>query len=406
VGTTDHSPRVAVTTFPSFEAAGTAYLERAKPKAEVTPGIQKLADDITEGLTDRRAQAEALYRWVSANIRYVAIFLDFGGVVPHDAQAIADAKYGDCKDHTTVLEALLAAKGIKSSPVLVNAGDAYWLPKAAVSPGVFNHAITYLPDFKLYVDSTAGVAMFGVLPVTERGKPALVADDGTGKPMIVTLPLSSPEGDRVSMTSDLTIDADGGVKGASKIASTGVFDWISRQIFSSLPPGVEPQVAGRLLTLTGQNGTGNFTHSEARNLATPFTYATQFQLPNYVQLPGPGAMAVPQGLSSFSNIATTFELFGPEKRELPMPFVARHVTETVTIHLPEGVKVARLPKPARVTSPVGVYESSYSTEGQAIIVKRSLDIRMAGPLLQPSDYAAFRAMGQSVMRDLRTQLIY
>ena len=170
----DHSPRLTITTFANYEGVGRAYVARANQQAAVTPGIQALADEVTMGITDRRDQADAIYRWVSNNVRYVAIYLGFGGVVPHSAQAVLDARYGDCKDHTTLLEAWLAAKGIKSSVVLVNADNRYWLPKVAEPLAVFNHVITYIPEFGIFVDSTAGTARFGVLPGSEDGKSALV----------------------------------------------------------------------------------------------------------------------------------------------------------------------------------------------------------------------------------------
>ncbi len=44
------------------------------------------------------------------NIRYVAVYLGNGGLEPNSAQSILDNHYGDCKDHVTILEALLAAK--------------------------------------------------------------------------------------------------------------------------------------------------------------------------------------------------------------------------------------------------------------------------------------------------------
>src|SRR5664279_1418101 len=111
----DFSPRIVATSFPDYQSAGKAYLDRARPKAAVTPSVQKLADGIVTGIGDRRAQAEAIYQWVSNEIRYVAVFLEFGSVVPHDATEVASSRYGDCKDHVTLLEALLAARGIKSS---------------------------------------------------------------------------------------------------------------------------------------------------------------------------------------------------------------------------------------------------------------------------------------------------
>ena len=126
-----------------------AYQLKAGAAAQVTPGIRALADNITAGISDRREQAEALYRWVAQNIRYVAVYLGNGGLEPNSAQSILDNHYGDCKDHVVIPEALLAAKGIASSPVLIGMDEGPILPKVPLLSR-FNHAITYVPEFKLY----------------------------------------------------------------------------------------------------------------------------------------------------------------------------------------------------------------------------------------------------------------
>lgn len=406
IGAFDFAPRVAVSTFADYEAVAKAYQLRAKPKATASPAIRKLADEITAGIGGRREQAEALYRWVSNNIRYVAIFLDFGGVVPHAADEIAAARYGDCKDHTTLLEALLSAKGIQSSPVLVNAGDAYSLPTAALPTGVFNHAISYLPEFKLFVDSTPGLGMFGVLPIVEQGKTALVIDAGDGQARLMQLPVAGPETDRVSVRTQMQVDADGSIQGQSKVSQTGAFDLLSRMILGSLPKGVEPQVAAQVLTLTGQSGSGNFHLGTARDLTQPYAYGTEFKLPNAVQLPGPGALMVPPGLGSFSGIGAAFEAFAPEQRSLPMVYAGRQVNETITLALPEGVAVAALPKPVSVQSPFGEYSASFKAEGRNITIARQLRLNVPGQVLKAEDYPAMRKMAAEVMRDLRRQLVY
>lgn len=46
----------------------------------------------------------------------MAVYVGAGGVVPHAAQTVLDNRYGDCKDHVALLEALLGAAGIKSTP--------------------------------------------------------------------------------------------------------------------------------------------------------------------------------------------------------------------------------------------------------------------------------------------------
>lgn len=350
VATTDFSPRIAVTSFPSYEAAAKAYLERAQSKAAVTPAIRKLADEITAGITDKRAQAEALYRWVSKEIRYVGIFLGFGGVVPHSADDIEKARYGDCKDHVTILEALLAAKGIQSSTVLVNAAGSYWLPKVAITPGQFNHVITYLPEFKIYVDSTVGMAPFGVLPLQELGKPALLTDDGTGKAQLVTLPLANAMRDGVRVATHVILSSDGAIKGESKIVNAGVYELISRMIFSGIPKGAEAQVATQVLTMTGQPGTGAYQFPDARDLTLAFNYTSHFVSPNYVQMPGPSAVRVPPGLGSFAGIAGILSSTALEKRDYPMAVGGGYEEEITTLAFPTGTRFLSLPKPVTLAA--------------------------------------------------------
>jgi transglutaminase-like putative cysteine protease len=406
VSANDHSPHVAVTTFPSFAAVGAAYQERAAPKAAVTPAVQAQADLLTKGITDRKEQAEALYNWVSTHVRYVAITLEFGGVVPHDADAILKAEYGDCKDHVTLLEALLAAKGIKSTPVLLNSGNQYSLPGVAAPLGVFDHVITYLPDFKLYVDSTAGLARFGTLPGPELGKSGLMMDDGSGNAKIVELPNGTPDSAQDRTTTRITLNSDGDVKGTSEVESTGSLDWISREVFASLAPGVEPQIASRLMSVTGQNGTGSYQHGDMHDLTKPLAYRTEFQVPGYVQLPGPGATPVPAGLGSLNDLAFTFEGLGPERRDFAMPFLNRHVTETTIITLADGMTVPNLPKPVKIVSPFGTYSATYVADGRTITVTRDLVISKQSILVQPDEYPELRKLALAVMRDLRTQLLY
>ena len=402
----DTSPRVAITTLVDDQEAATAYAARALPAAAATPAMRQLADEIITGVTDRRLQAEALYRWVSANIRYVAIFMDLGGVVPHIADEIAKVRYGDCKDHTTLLSALLSAKGIKSSPVLVNADLRYWRPTVPAIPGVFNHAILYLPEFDVYLDSTAALAPFGSLPIPLLGKPALVVDGGKGKALSTTLPIAGPARDKVVMTMNQVLGPDGSIKGKAEVSSQGVFGLLIRGLMNSLPPGAEPQVAGQVMSMTGHTGSGNFTRGDIRNLAQDHAYTTEFVVPGYAQLPGPGAMPIPVGLGTFTGIAATFDLLGPAQRSLPIPLIGKRVEETVTLEFPAGLKPTSLPKGTQLKWTYGQYQSTVSLVDSKLTVRRTLELNLPGPLLYPQDYPAFRVFGQAVMRDMRTQIIY
>jgi transglutaminase-like putative cysteine protease len=98
----------------------------------VTEDIRSLALKLTTGLTSERDKVKKLYEWVATNIRYVSVSLGDGRLVPHDAYEVLKNQYGDCKDHVVLLEALLDAVGIPSSPALINLGAAYKLAKVGV----------------------------------------------------------------------------------------------------------------------------------------------------------------------------------------------------------------------------------------------------------------------------------
>ncbi|KVR41926.1 DUF3857 domain-containing transglutaminase family protein [Burkholderia multivorans] len=406
VSDVDYSPRVAVTTFPDFDAVGAAYLHHAAPRAMVTSSIQALADKLTEGETNPLKQTEILYSWVSTNIRYVAIHLGLGGVIPHDADTVLSAAYGDCKDHVTLFEALLSAKNIRSSPVLVNSGSIYWLPKVALPLGIFDHAITYLPDFDMFVDSTATSARLGTLPASLLGKSALIIRDQDHSARVVALPVATPDNARVRSITHITLDREGNVEGTSRIENEGPFDLIARQIFASIRPGQEAQAAARVLMVTGQDGNGIYGHSEINDLTHPFCYEATFELPDYALFPGPGAIPAPVGLSSFSGIRAALEQAGLPARARAMPYAGRQVDEITIIVFPDHVAVPKLPSATQISSPLGAYSSSYEASGQTVTVTRQLALRLTGPLLEPAHYPHFREMARKIKRDLRTQLVY
>lgn len=220
----DYAPYVQATTFASYEALGAAYQEKAKPKVRVTPSIQKLADELTIGVDDKRQQIRLLYNWVSKNIRYVGSYIGNGGFVPHDSQAILDNRWGDCKDHVVILEALLAAKGIDSSPALINSGDSYVLPKLAGL--VFDHVITYVPSLDLYLDSTAQFAPLGTLPGTDLDKYVVL----TGLNRVGRTPPMLANENMAKTSIWLKVLPDGTIQGSSQVVTSGVFDIYLRTV--------------------------------------------------------------------------------------------------------------------------------------------------------------------------------
>jgi transglutaminase-like putative cysteine protease len=406
VNAINYSPRIAATTFANFNELAEAYLERASDKEKVTDEVCKLADKITSGLTSPRDQAAALYHWVAGNIRYVALSFGLGGVVPRDADTIIQTGYGDCKDKVVLLNTLLAAKGIKSAPVIINARNVYWQPDVALPFGVYNHAITYLPEFELFLDPTSETAPFGVLPYPLLSKSALVTrglDTGAGLKM---LPDASPKTSTSDTLTTITISDDGTAKGQSTIRSTGAIEYVLRSVMASIPAGQEDQLARAAMASTGQQGEATLSFNDPRNLAEDFKIETEFTVQNAMLLPGPGALIVPTGVPSPSPIQDLARMVNQPEITFPMLCLGGEKVETTSLTLADNVKVTQLPRPVNVENKYGSYRATYEQDGQTINVERRLVVKMPGGLCKPEMYPQIRELGQSIGRDLRAQILY
>ncbi len=412
----DYSPSLAISTFPSWQAVGAAYESRAADKAAVTPAVQKLADRITAGMQSPYDRARALYNWVSENIRYVSVDIGDGGFVPNAADDILAAGYGDCKDHVTLLKALLAAEKIPSSGTLVN-WDSGFSPIGVPMPS-FNHIITYIPQFNLFVDSTAQFAPFGVLPNLERGKQALI----TGAPgipsRIVTLPLSQPGVvDAARMVTHEVLGADGTVTGTAVVADSGRYEEEDRERFADIDPGTEEQAASDLMERFGVQGSGTLAAanvlaaaghpvSDPNDLSHAFGYTTSFSMPGYATVPGPATMPIPIGVPALNALAGLERFAALPVRQQNVPCLAIDNEETTYLALPAAVTVKSLPVAAKFSNAIGSYESSYKLDSGTIEVTRHLLTHPAGATCSPADYQNLRALSFAIGRDFRATFSY
>ena len=369
-------PRLIVTSAESWDNIGRAYADLALTKEAVTPRIQAHADAITAQITDRRAQAAKLYEWVSRNIRYVAVYLGNGGVEPHDADWILANGYGDCKDHAVLLGALLRAKGIASEPALINLGNSYRMHIPAPFPQL-NHVITYLPEFDLYVDSTAGVADFGVLPFQEYGKPVVHA--GTDGPALRQVPSLPPDGGTVTTTMTGRLTNDDRIIGHTETEATGPFALTLRHVGQGLQRAGPVAGAARQLRNLGEDGNGTFAVGPIDLAEKTYKISGQFDIDGEIHAAGGTALAIPLGLQVLARPGDI--LLGPmSMRGLPAneptPCHAGRQVEILSLTFPADRQIVRLPAGRTIDNPAFTYTSRWSQDGHTVIVRRSLTSRI------------------------------
>ena len=330
----DTGPRLLVSTFTDAAQIAALYRGMMHGKADVDTDVKSQADQIVAGISDRREQARTLYEWVSTHIGYVDIVLGAGGFVPHSAVEILHTHYGDCKDHVVVLTALLAAEGIVSQPVLIDAGNRFQMPKVA-SPFIFNHMINYLPEFQMYVDSTARYAPFGELPLPDADKPVLNVMTG----MSDRTPSEAAVQSRIRTVITATISRDGAADGDTKITVSGNPAMTYRALFQLLNQSNEAMMFQKFL---GPGGSGTFDKGNVDALTESYAFGAHFHQENAVNMPGPGAISPQIG---FRTIAFTPLVGGdlPPFRANPYVCESLSVNEDITLKFPAGVRFTSLP---------------------------------------------------------------
>lgn len=203
-----------VSSFQSWDAVGAWYRSLARGRAKPTPEIVARARELTKDAATEAERVRALYAFVSKKIHYIGVAFGIGRYQPHAAAEVLANQYGDCKDKDILLEALLAAVGVKAYPALVSSRGK--IEEAVPSPGQFDHVITAVPHDGGYtwLDTTAEVAPYGYLIAALRGRQALVIP-WEGASTLVTTDAAAPAPAVQAFRMNATLSDQGTLEGTA-----------------------------------------------------------------------------------------------------------------------------------------------------------------------------------------------
>lgn len=395
-----YADQLHVSTMPDMVALGRLSDAGFAANARVDAEISGLAARLTAGLVTERDKAAALHAWVARNIRYVAVHLGSGRLVPHPAAEVLRNRYGDCKDHVVLLQALLAAAGIASSPALVGTEPAYAFTKVGTHFPL-DHVITYLPSLDLYVDATSRFAPFGTLPDAVAGKPVVLTALGR----VARTPMNTAAVNTVRTDVTLRIRPDGTIEGESITRKTGDEEVGSRSARFAAANEDEESLATGVLARFNETGSGRLRFPDPLDLQTPFTVLARFELDAPATLPGRGAIRVPVGMAS-GDLETIAATRPPSALLRPYPCASRTVEERYRIEFPDNVQVEAPPADAHHADGEVTYTSRYVLDGSTVNVERRLVVDRRGPLCTPEDMARWSRVHRVVQRDLRGLVFY
>jgi len=393
----DYGRRLAVSTFTDYAAFARAYQARARDKSQPDAAISALALRLTAGTPDMRGKALALANWVRRNIRYVGVYIGPGGVVPHPAPDVLAQRYGDCKDHVVLLEALLGAVGLPSTAALINGGDVYRLP-AVPTLGVFSHVINYVPSLGLFLDSSADAVAAGFLPNPDLGKPVLLVDSGE---------LSrTPESQANVSHNRLRFDIASG--GSSQFHFTkviaGPLAEPFRQAVRDTKPADRERYVEHLLQSYGQRGAGQFDPGRLDDADDVYQMGFSGLSEDFANLPGP--TGVPTSYDVWGGIAGKISVYLDEQTRL-QDFVCHGFDEEeqADFNFASDLRILAVPRRLDLRDGALSYQSDYVRKGKLVTVRRHLRFAPPRAVCTPDDYLRMRPLLERMRRDLNNQII-
>lgn len=122
-----------------------------------TPLVKKTVASLhLQGLS-KKEQVSKILQFVQEDIRYFGLELGMNSHKPHLPDTTISKRFGDCKDKSILMVALLKQIGVSAYPALVSSFRGFQIDKIQPSPALFNHVITkVIIDGKTYwLDGTA-----------------------------------------------------------------------------------------------------------------------------------------------------------------------------------------------------------------------------------------------------------
>jgi tetratricopeptide (TPR) repeat protein len=379
-GVTETSPYLHVSTYESWQKVGKWYWGLIRDQLYADASLKKTVADVIKGAKDNREKVERIHRWVVQNTRYVGLEFGIHGFLPYRVPLIVQRGFGDCKDKASLTYTMLREAGVDARIVLVRTRRNGAIDASPASLAVFDHAISYVPEFDLFLDGTAEHSGTRELPVEDQGVTVLVV--GPDGAELRKTPVHPAQDSRRTRNLKVQLQADGSatVDGEEIVAGAEAAGY--RDHYEAIGTRKErfERALGELypgLTLESQ------TFEQLTDIEQPVKYTYQIKVPQLATLDNgvlriaPSTMRELIGMARLPARKYTLDLRG-----------TRSYREERAVQLPKGMTASSIPPGGEATSPFGRLKLALSREGATVTARTELDLNH--DRIAPADYPAFR----------------
>ncbi|HEX3744720.1 MAG TPA: DUF3857 domain-containing protein [Bryobacteraceae bacterium] len=388
-------PYVAFSTGRSWQSVAARYASIVDQKLQGTDWKSLLDGVDLKG--DTRAVASRLTAKLHEGVRYTGVEFGQAAIVPGTPSETIRRGYGDCKDKSTLLVAMLRAAGLKADVALLNSGYGVDVDSDLPGMGVFDHAIVHVgSDPPLWIDATAAETRVGFLPGQDQGRQALIANAETAGLTKVPESTSADAEYHDSFEVKMSEFGSGTVRETVQ-ASGGSRESMARATYG----GDDPKLKERLETYVKQTlaskRLGKYDASPAKELSGPYhleVEGLETRLSS-TGLDDAGVAIAPWTL--FDNLPYTLKMTeadageDAQKRKNDFVFAEPYRLEVrYKIIPPPLFKVANVPESKQVKIGTGTYTRNYRSNADGTF-EASYRFDSGKRRLTPEEFEEYRA---------------
>ena len=397
----DVAMRLSYSSLESWDEVYTWYKDLAKDRYHVDHAIQSVVDQLTENVPNTEDKIRAIYNFVASKVRYVAIELGQSAYQPSPASEVMSNLYGDCKDKTTLLIAMLDLVGVKTYPVLLNPSPYEQIDTTLPSLGQFSHMIAAIPSLNgdyMWLDTTSNTCSFGDLPDVNQGRTGFLIGDETGA--FVDIPIFPAEANQLILKTDMRLDEEGAVHGVISMQTKGQYNLDSRLRYLQLTPNDwTDTLAAELSDQFPGIHVDWVKSSNLEILDVPVEVSVGFSVEHHAQSMS-NRILLPLPIDEFRDYA---ELFAAAKRKYALNLgYPMQVKKEISIELPDGW-MAILPGKLTIKSGFATMNRQFIQDGN--LIRYELSFTLNQSVISPEDYFAAKQFFDTLAKEDGSHLI-
>lgn len=363
--------------------------------------VTHLADSITQGCTTSENKVKAIYRWVQDNIKYIAIEDGENGFIPQDAATVINRRYGDCKDKSSVITALLHCIGEQSSFACIGTRSLPYTFSAFPTIATTNHMIAIWwknGNTPIPLDGTSRHLGIYNTPDFIQNKECLIMKDENNY-LVHKIPINLPEQNVFKDTLHLQIDNKRLVgKGIVRLQATG-----KAMLMYNLEGKDSKQQNDVIVeTLDFAKNKIELSAVDIKGISNPddeLEMRFEFSLPDYCVVSGDRLYV---NLNLYQKLN---DFVIKNDRSIPIESKNSFLQKiTIQLQIPKGYTINELPKNSSYSNALFGYTTHYDTDGK--IVTQHTELRIGFHVIEGTQMAEFYQMLQQLKHVYRQTVMF